>query len=641
MNALTPFLRNGLVATLCTASLAQAADLRIDGAATAVNGGFLLAPGDSLTVGPGGSLQVAGDAVEVTAAGIAVVNEGTVRSLAGDGVEITGDGASVINRGTLAAGSIGVDILGTGARVENAGSVTAAGPAISIAGPGASVVNTGTLSGAGVLVRSDGATIDNSGRVDGTLIGLSVIGNGARVSNTGTVTADGDGILVAGSGAVVSNSGTITAGGNGIVVDGANATVTNTGPVTATGLGILVTGSNATVTNTGQVSGGSAAILIFGENATINLQGAAPLVGAVQILGSNASFTFDLGSARNAAFTFTGQAPGQVSAARGVTGISDSAFYVLDPDLFRAGDTVISDLLRGIGNASAGGPGSGPELVTRGAAGRAGAGWVASFGSWGRLPDSATRTGYDGWTAGLLAGRGTGGGLAVFAGAALSGATSSVPSFAQTGRLAFAGLQGTRRLGGVEARYSLTLGYGWTDTTRTVANNTVAGGIETPRGSYGSLVVSPALQLARPPGSGRLQPRLGLRYAAVFSQGYTETAAAAPMTVAARTTHVLEARPALAYSFAPRRTRAGTVRLGLSAGVDLRGFLGDPVAASFAGTALPVAATAGSFEARGWLGAAVTLAGNGGWTLKAEAEVGHSTLSRTDGRLGVRLGLRF
>jgi hypothetical protein len=124
---------------------------------------------------------------------------------------------------------------------------------------------------------------------------------------------------------------------------------------------------------------------------------------------------------------------------------------------------------------------------------------------------------------------------------------------------------------------AVTLGYADYDRERMVANNLVAGGLQTASADYDGWFVSPELTLTRPfwPAGFRLEKSVTLRYAGLFLDGFTETGAAAPLTVKDRDIHVGQARAQIAMPLTHSNDDGGQSRLLLKGGIEARTQFGD------------------------------------------------------------------
>jgi hypothetical protein len=188
--------------------LALAADTTINTAETTTQGPTVpeLNGGDTLTIGPAGSVTVTGNDAS--------------------GIVGTGGGNTVNNYGTITtSGSVvtlGLDVSGRRRDVS------------------------------GIYITGDSGTINNYGTIEttgnglspgGNASGINVLGNSNAIVNYGTINAYGStnarGIRAQGDNNAITNSGTITTRNSAaIVVYGDSNSVINTGRVLATGDGM-------------------------------------------------------------------------------------------------------------------------------------------------------------------------------------------------------------------------------------------------------------------------------------------------------------------------------------------------------------------------------------------------------------------
>ena len=155
----------------------------------------------------------------------------------------------------------------------------------------------------------------------------------------------------------------------------------------------------------------------------------------------------------------------------------------------------------------------------------------------------------------------------------------------------FGGVYVSMRRGRTAIDAAVTLGYADFDRKRQVANNLVAGGIETARAGYDGFFISPEVTLTRPVWPGhtgqRVEASVTLRYAGLFLDGFTETGTAAPLTVNDRDIHVGVARFQLALPVESRGANGAVSRLTLKGGVEARTqFGGQTVSGALLGTAI-------------------------------------------------------
>jgi len=179
-------------------------------------------------------------------------------------------------------------------------------------------------------------------------------------------------------------------------------------------------------------------------------------------------------------------------------------------------------------------------------------GWVQGFGSYrlqrgqeGPAVDTDIRLG--GVVSGLDGAIGAGRRAGVFFGGSWGNVDADYDSQETDVESVFGGFYARRLMGSTFADFALTVGYSDYDQERRVANNLVAGGLETATADYDGWFVSPEVTLTRPMWAGqqRFEKSLTLRYAGLFLDGFTETGTAAPMTVDDHDIHVLQARTQL------------------------------------------------------------------------------------------------
>ncbi len=133
-----------------------------------------------------------------------------------------------------------------------------------------------------------------------------------------------------------------------------------------------------------------------------------------------------------------------------------------------------------------------------------------------------------------------------------------------TSTIAFGGLLARKDFGASFLTLAVQGGGSWNDETRTINNNTVTGGIETARASFGGWYVNPEVTLGRgfamstADGAFVLTPSVRLRYLHAAFDGYTETGSAANLTVGDRFLDDFEERVQLKAT-TTRALASGTV----------------------------------------------------------------------------------
>ena len=517
-----------------------------------------------------------------------------------------GGNAIATNTGSDTGDADAVTIAGGNATATNSGTINFGTlQARTAAGGDATATNSGSVGGgiAAVTLGGGNATATNSGTTTGGLVAIAEIGGNATATNSGSVAA---GVAaVAGFGnATATNSGNSTGEVNDIITGGTfaislngNATVTNSGSSNFLVAAVSTAGGNASVINSGAANGGISIIANQGSATLTNVVGGR-VVGPILL----ASLTGDIVNFQGGNWlqTISTQGPGTTSINTGgapfVVVPTGTGFQiaVLDPTTFALADRSltnftgeISEMLQGrfAGmSTGAGGPGalgfagapnsgvadqaqaafSGIPSVamsyasgaSRPVLGKASAGvpyydttiWASGFGGERKqradgdiLPTSDTAFG---GAMGVDRTLGSNLRLGGFVGAGAS--REAVELNVQT-------IDATYVFGGAYGRFdwisqyldfSLYGGGINNKSTRTVANNTVAGGIETASASYGGWFISPEVTYGYriPFNAITVTPRLRLRYVGGQLDGYSETGSMQNLSVGSRSINDLEER---------------------------------------------------------------------------------------------------
>lgn len=509
-----------------------------------------------------------------------VTNSGTISGDTQDGISaIT---ATVMNSGTI-SGSLRAIIADT-ANVTNSGTISGDfGIAVATT---ANVTNSGTISGSTYGVFATTANVTNTGTISAAA-GAGIGSVTANVSNSGTIAGDSVGIVGI-LAANVTNTGTISGGVYGI--RSATTTVTNSGTITGN-VGIdstLSGGGAANVTNSGTIIGtGGTALQFSGSDDTLTLLPGSRILGAIDMGGGADVVNFTAGRGASWLVTlnnFTGTINGSGDAPFVIRG---NQFATLDPTPFAMADRSLMDFTRSISGilGSLGGTGAaqnGP-LASAFAPDDSSAQRVDAFAGIPALayasdailfknPTVVTADGRSVWARGFV-GQHTQDADGVllrsttmFAGGAVGFDLLAQPdlrlgAFVGGGQsyLSLDQSAGNTRtdtgFGGLYGGYAFTSfgapsilkvalhgGAGTSTVSRTVNSNL---GTEVATASYNTSYVSPEAKYSvNVPlwSQYTLTPSFGVRYVAGFFDGYTETGATAPLTVASRTIQNVEER---------------------------------------------------------------------------------------------------
>ncbi len=624
-------------------------------AATAVE--IFVPPDVQTTVALGG----AGDTLTVEEGGTIDTRVSTGGS-SGNGVSATNNNQTVNNSGAINGQFDGIRWSGaqsftlfnsaTGT-ITSIGSSSNTGDAVQLDGDNGTIINHGLLQGGfrGIFLLSSegtGITNTNGAVIEGGTHGVVVESNSDHVSITN---ANGAAIKGQTRGVYLGSSDNVRiANTGGAVIDAAygvsffsshNAEISNTNGAVITGDidGIvLVDSDNAHITNGARIIGDRFAVFINSDsdNATLNLLAGSVIDGRVRFSGSNP--TLNIGNGLNLHLIYESNDPTVNSDVPYVFDAANNIVYTVDPSGFALSQSFLQTMAVAVHGAvrsgaergnSFGGGFSGNETFAYGTEAPGFAetgprGWASGFGGYQSQNGSGNTTGGDQAYGGLV----TGGGFAsdrLLYGGFLGGARSRLATDHDTQRIDaasfYAGLYGGTRNGAFWISASLMGGHTDFSSDRTVANNTVAGGLETATADYGGYFVSPSVTVGRAMGE-RTEVSFGAAYAGLFLDGYTETGSVANLSVASRDVHVAAVRAELRYLAKRQQTGNGTVSVETWAGVD--GFFnlgGDDVTAALAGTTLNFPASFADSTAIGFAGIGINhKPDNGNWQVNGALE---------------------
>lgn len=137
----------------------------------------------------------------------------------------------------------------------------------------------------------------------------------------------------------------------------------------------------------------------------------------------------------------------------------------------------------------------------------------------------------------------------------------------------FAGLYGHHQMDRWSLDFALTAGFSDHETSRDVANNQVAGGIEIAQASYDGYFIAPEITLGTDLSlMGHIvRPSLRTGYVGTWFGSYIETGTVAPLSVNERQVHVLENRFQLAVVVSEDANHAVELRTGVDSQLILGG----------------------------------------------------------------------
>ncbi|WP_156379878.1 MULTISPECIES: calcium-binding protein [unclassified Rhizobium] len=282
---------SGIVAS----GLAKARDVVIDGTIKAGASGVLYGAANA------GDLD---GSVVVSRTGSIVA--GTVA------VSATAAGMDIVNRGSMSGKQAGISVVGNTANIANESSIaSSAGSAVLVKGAAAMVVNNGKMVGQLDALKLSGDRIvmtNNKDISSATAAGIVVDGLATIVTNNGSIAARGNGITAAGASEIITNNGTVGSGATAIFAKGKNAIVTNSGVLQAGADGILLTGAKGTLTNTKTIAVGGTALHVVADDAIVNNRGSLAGAVGISVVGDHArgANSGTISASKGSAVDFTG-----------------------------------------------------------------------------------------------------------------------------------------------------------------------------------------------------------------------------------------------------------------------------------------------------------------------------------------------
>lgn len=495
-----------------------------------------------------------------------LINNGTITS-GENGVHTTGALGNVINNGTITGdffesgifSELGLQSLTNNGAIEGGTGVEVQAPAIT------TLINNGTITGTnGDAVRSQFGinTLVNTNTISGSRDGVA--GDVFNLTNSGTLMGGVHGM----DGATLfnlNNTGSIIGTtGNGLNAQFAGL-VLNFAPPPSIFSGSLVNsglimgaqdGVNAmfidNLTNSGTIKGGNFAIRETGVIDTrltllagSNLQGAVDLGGGIN--------TLNVGVGLDLTTTFTGAAPLIGTTSGNPFVINGNQVLVVDPTGFTAPGIFIRDLTSALLNQIENGFGAANNGVygfgDAGLSGQQGdrKAWITGFGGFSDVSGSMQFTDVGNTFGGILAGWELNSGFSrygFFGGAAFSRLETQFSSSETDVSSFIGGAYWGQDFGSHSLDLALIGGIADHEVNRHVANNLVAGGIETGAGEYDGWFITPSATLSVPMDALGMPAIASLRgsYTGLFLDGYTETGITNPLTVSGRDVHLLGAR---------------------------------------------------------------------------------------------------
>ncbi|MEP3275686.1 MAG: autotransporter domain-containing protein [Stappiaceae bacterium] len=577
------------------------------------NASGIVSEGDNSTINNSGTINTFGTTAHgISSTGLAakVTNTNTINTGGANahGLQTTNDSSSINNSGTintLGFQARGVQSLGQSSSVVNSGTINTAGDSahgLESTKASTTVINRGTINTLGMQAHGieslgDSSALSNSGSINTAAVleafGIRSEGDDTSISNSGSINTlglRGHGIVSTGANATIVNTNAIRTGGleaQGINSTGDFAKINNSGTIFTSAIdaeGISATGTNSQIVNSGHVKSPGTAILFGVSNNVLTLLPGSIIEGAITFAGGTDTLVVGNGLSINNTFD---KEPEIINSNGAPFATSGDRVAVVDPTNLSTQDEQLADLTGGISSAlenrlSGVRNGSAGVVTTSGpydAAAQSDPGhpfWIEGFGSYRQQEASSPAVETQQWVGGFVIGaddllrddlR-----AGFFGGAAWGGVEADFDSQETDSQSFFVGSYASLLKVGLIFDLSLTAGYSDFEQDRSVANNLVAGGLETATADFSGWFVSPELTVTKPTVilGRRLEGSLALRYAGLFVDGYTESGTTAPLTVDDRNVHIGVARLQLAAPYENIFADGSAFRYRLKTGVEAR-----------------------------------------------------------------------
>ncbi|MDC1399143.1 autotransporter domain-containing protein [Yoonia sp.] len=558
---------------------------------------------------------------------IIVTDEGSIVVMA-NGLKAEGNNNTLTNNGVIS--TMGYSHFGI---YINANGLNASGNTL---------VNNGMISTTGVFA-------------EGMYVRELLTTTGNTLINNGTITTTGDdaeGMSSDGGNSILTNTGTIaTLGARANAMsalqfqsgpDNDFNTLTNSGIITTNGVGaygIFVNGASNTLNNSGTIlSEQSDSVRMVGNDVILNLLQGSVLYGDVHFNNPDTA-TLNFGSGLNAIVRANDLLDTTITAPNDQYVVAGQTVYVFDSGFVGVSEQAIggvtSLMLDSLGQQMS--YGIIVPAVTQGVAGTQREGWGQVFGT----ERSADGSVGDSTTAGFMVGADLDDVRGLFLGFARSTQEVDASNELESDNF-FAGYYANYTLNGLNVDASLTAGMATNSTERSVANNTVVGGLETATAEYNSYYLMPAATFSGDitVGSGSLIPSVRVSYAAIRDQAYTETGSAANLDVAPRTSHLFGTRVQLDRGLSGYAIGSGMLLANFRAGFDGQYAKGGGVTATLLGQSFELQASNDETSGRGFAGVDLRhVSDDQSHELYGSLEVGRSSTDVTD--VSVNLGAVF
>jgi hypothetical protein len=518
----------------------------------------------------------------------ALNNSGTITGDTDHGVRVDGTLKNLTNSGTITSKTLdGVHGFTIGA-LKNSGAIQGGQHGVYGADIG-TVDNSKSIVGeTGDGVRSGGTmkSLTNTGDITGFQSGITS-DSIDKLTNSGTITGETQSGVHASTIGDVINNGSVTGNIAGLISDTSINSLVNAGSIRGTDAGVQANAIFA-LTNSGVIGAadetGNAIVETdpsLNTDTLLTLNAGSVLIGHVDIHGG--TNTLAVGNGLNLALTFDTSVPELIQTSGAPYVVVGNTVYVADMTAFAAAGVATSNLASAIGDAAAAAVEKGFD--EKGVDG-SGHYWLQAIGGYGGAVEAHDRFG--GFVIGGDYGASADQRLGFFVGGArgvveTDTLTNNADSF-------YAGLYGASQFQDFSVKGALTAGYTNSDIDRTVANNTVATGLQNVNSHQDAFFIAPSITFTKPwvTRDLTLETSLTLNYTGLFSGGFTENVPGG-VSVGRSSTHIFGAEGLLRLPF-QTVTEDGMLTGDVHTGLEGRAIINPALGGFLAGT--PVSFTA-------------------------------------------------